>query len=715
MIKTKEKNTICKLSGALFIIFLIINIVSIKANALGVIVPGGKDTTLGGGNSGTSKLTAIWEGVPTYAIGKINPPKASFTTGTTQADWYAQHTTNMVFYQQYHGLTWYSPLPDPQNVNDKTTKSYSQMYENATKIASLDDRGKSLLADQSYTNFKVYSSPINDCTFNSLTKGGFWKNDYDPYKGQSGEWRYMGYSRQGNVVANPYFPSDVYNNYTLTSYPYETQPWNNKWGCPDGMSMWDDVGYSRFKDKINAIDSLLIQQPELLQIHSTASEWANYLSLRTDATKEAGVFMASRGGHTYYRAVTLKAPEDATRNLRLISSVITAPNGDIMGSLTRNATNPNADSSGTYIAPGTTLTKGSEYKVTVKVKNMSNYITVAEQSNIDVGYATGKDALSNNVNFSDNSYKNTLSENKVYDAGEVKTFTWTFKVPLETNQKIRVTGLIGSLSTLCQDNTDPNDDDASLIFDVDSGHFSLYHTTLVNTDNEEVTQPTPGDDFKIRYYVKYVGYSIMAFGTNGECVYPQYSIPLNTTVYRNIPPVYNYGDVISQKVAKIDSIKSGGIYTYDTSYQTYEVPVIKATASVSTEMTAIGIRPGGYTTAKKVWREKYDLNVTNVRVMAKTERPYVAGYQTFAVEYDILNTAPSWLNSYDKEVNVAIALGNSLNKTKVHIKKGANKNITEKIQVWVDPKVMSQATLKATVTANWDKMIWEEDLISGME
>ena len=711
----------------------------LSIGVIGAILSPIKANALASSDSGNFNLIYDKE-TPSDLVGVIRPQMAYFTLDDeTRCKWYGKDSstiTNMMYYQTYKGMSWYSPVPIGKYWNESKTTSYSQMYENAHRRESV---GASwTLYDKSYCNFKKYSAPINDASLNNLTTNSGYTNYYDPYKGVNGEWRYMGYSIRGNVITNPYFPSDVSSSYTLASYPWDLHPWNYSRPCPDGATAWDNVDGQNseyYQIKIQAITKLLEQEPTMKSVSSDPYYWAERLSLRTDPTVETGIFVGSRGGGSYYRTVALAPPEQYTRNLRLTEMVVRDANTyEILGYAQRNESDPNNVSLSTNVTAK--LMPGETYLLTAKVKNMSGYETYADVSKLDVANATGQTALSNSANYSDSQIQDTVEKEEKFAPYETKDFEWEFVVDDTAEKYVRVSSFINGIHTLCQDNTDPTDDDASLIFKVGGGNFGIDKIKLVGRDGKEYDRATPGEDYKIRYYVKYTGpdVKVAVYRTVKSChtssdggkscstkkvfdhwEYPEKSIPLNIEIYRNIPPVYNYAEKYTETIPKKSEIRNGTTYVYTTSeYRTYEVPAIKTVATVSSQIAEFeqssdaGDESDNQLSAE--WNEKYDIAVSDVKILPLTERPYVAGYQTFAVQYTITSTAPKWLTTYEKDVLTSVKIKDVQETTKVHVEKGDNTQITQEMKVWIDPN--TDRNITATVYANYDKMTWEQDVFT---
>jgi hypothetical protein len=655
------------------------------------------------GDPATSKLSEI-DGSPIKLEFNDNDP--------TRKNYYESGgRSNRMYLTAYKGFTFFGLLPPSALASETNNTSYGQMYEN-------------------YYNTSGASSKIGSkVRVNDL--GG-------ETTGSNTEWRYLGYSSYGDAISNPYFPPDVTSSATAGSYQYDIHPWDYS-KCPGGASIWDDEDQpTYYNKKLDALRKLIAQEPTM-QSWDVWS-WSPYLSLRTDPSVQSAVFIGTRGGGTYYRdlAVVGNVP-----NLRVVSETVRdKATGNIVGSYTRNADDPNNMTPSVNVFGQ--LEMDSEYTVTVQVKNMNDKTTTLDPSLLDVGYGTGKTFSADTTDYSDNQYQNTLSESGVYSPQSTKTFSWDFTVDSNFTKGARVTANIDGEHYLNGDNYEVKDDFACIPFKVDNtngqlGNLGIDKIKLVGTDGKEYDRATPGQEYKIRYYVDYTGadvkkaiyrtetWTTTSHDSNGHShtthhskqvfdhwEFPKQTIKLKAEIDRNVPNVYAFGDVFTETLSKTTEVHERDEYTFTTSaYRMYEVPVIRTTGTISglssIDQNDYSIEIGGVgKTLSAQWHEYYDFKVSNVRVLPVTETPYVAGYQTFAVQYDITNTAPDWLSSYEKDLNVMVALGGQSTSTKVHVAKGTNTNITQEMTVWVNPA--TDKTLTGTVTINYDKMTWEEDV-----
>lgn len=701
----------------------------IEANALGGV---------GGGNKAKNKLELIWDGVPAhlkYQAG-VYPQQAYFTNlDPNHKNWYDDFATSKVskeskarvFRQEYYGFTWYSPIPSGELTSYSKAKSYDQMYENYKEKNHYIVNWNRYLVSADNVSFKTKRIRPNDITHHNVSKGHTY-NFTAPFKGHYGEWRYMGYSRYGDVIANPYFPADVpADKESLVDYGYETSPWGH---VGDGQySKWDNpYDAVNHPTKVNAIKKLISTYKEM-QIHST-SWWVSRLSLRTDAEFESAVFHGVRNGGQFYRTLALSAPESARRNLRTVAYTIKDEKGKILATATRNSSDPYEDgyTVNKYVSE---IKSGTNVTITAKVKNMLNTNSILDPSLFRFGYATGPNATTNDTDFSNNEKNFTGMKPGIYNGAKTKEFSWVTTVPY-TN-KIRFTGIIPQEHYNVSDNVNLTDDTVNIIFNVkNESKMEATKIQLINRQGNVVKNPLPGEDYKIRYYVKYTGpdvkdpiykprtgwysdekgnqYSYTYYEFTGWN-YPKFDIPLESTIWRNIPPVHNYNETYKEMLYAYDqTVTSGKEFVFTTSdYRTYEVPIIKTTGQLKSlpGLTSYGVKMNS--SISKEWKDNYDIRVENVKVIPLSERPVKADWQFFGVQFDIVSEAPSYVNTYETDVETLVSIGNATPlKYKEHVVKGKNQKITKEFKVWVDPS--KDKEIYADVFANVNKHVWEKDL-----
>lgn len=577
--------------------------------------------------------------------GTITRAKFNYSNGSWLPDWYG---SNQIFLQAYRGITYYSPIPSPNQAEYSNIRSLAQSYENSNVDPGNIPQSWTLYSS-SYPNFKKYSAPVNDVSLDNLS-GGQTYNSVAPFAGSWGEYRYLGYSNLGSTINNPYFPSDYNSHYTAGNYGYDDSPWLMTMACPGGMSVWDDPNDMRYSNKIDAISLLLSQNPDMGYYGGwDPYGWANKLSLRTDPTKTSPIFVGTRGGRSYYRTLTVVS--NNVRNLRVVSTVVRdKATNEIMGYDNMSPDDPNNYQHS--VNPIKPLVPGDEYTVEVTVKNMSSIPTTTNPSMIDGGFGYGSVATSSVYGFTDNQFKTEVEKEETFGGHEEKTFTWDLVFDESVGKALRVTSLIDKVHNDNAENLDRNDDTSNILFKVQIpqiGNFGNTNVKLVGTDGREYDRATPGADYKIRYYVGYSGEDIKkAIYRYESCdkhgshkrfdhwEFPKKSIPLNIEIDRNIPPIHGFSDVYKETIPKTSEIHEGDTYVYTTkAYRTYEVPIIRTIAQASSVLSSIvqdeNSKQYGSHALYAEWHELYDFSVSGVTVKPVSETPYKAGTQTYAV------------------------------------------------------------------------------------
>jgi hypothetical protein len=707
MTKIKDgKSLIGKALTLASLTLIALSLSTVKVSAIGS-VPAGSRSAL--------------DPISTSDDGTMTRAKFNSRNGSNLPSWYG---SDAIFLQLYKGITFYSPVPAPEDVEYSSKRSFAQSYENSN-IDPGSVPNSWTLYTTSYKNYKIYSAPLNDTSLDNLTGGGTY-NAVAPFAGSWGEYRYLGYTNFGSSINNPYFPSDYNSHYTAGNYGYDDEPWWMSMACPGNASVWDDTSSEWYGDKINAISLLLSQNPDMGYYGGwDPYGWANKLSLRTDPTKTSPIFVGTRGGHSFYR--TLTVADNNGQNLRIVSTTVRdKQTGDLMGYYTMNPNDPNNYGIGKEaIKP---LIPGDKYTVEVQIKNMSTIPTKSDPSLVDVGFGYGSVATSSVAGFTDNQFKDVLESDGTYGGLETKTFNWDLAFDENVGKALRVTAMIDQVHNDNAENLDRNDDTSNILFKVavPPGNIGTTAIKLVGTDGREYTQAKPGADYKIRYYVGYSGadikkaiYRTYSHGDHSHTVFdhwefPKKSIPLNIEIDRNIPPVHGFADVYKETIPKTSEIHAGDTYVYTTkAFRTYEVPIIKTLAQASSVLSSIvqddNSKQYGSHALYAEWHEAYDFSVSSVTVKPVSETPYQAGNQTYAVQYTITNKTPSWIPPYEKDVHTVIKLGSQTMYFTDHVAQGDNKNITHEIKVNVNPA--TDRTLTGTVSINYDKMVWEEDVL----
>ena len=227
------------------------------------------------------------------------------------------------------------------------------------------------------------------------------KNDIATIEKITGEWEYLGYSWDGTVISNPYFPSDYPVRYTSSgkvsqsgsgapnAYPWYSDPYS--WGTAE--SEFDNLlsTQKNYKIKYDAVSALKTQE----NMKGSVETLMKQLSMKNDYRYSAAIF-EGRGttyigddGKTkrFYNLVMVQSDADSLNNIALMELGIYDGNTKL-ASWTRKAAMSEfgtafalKDSSGNFI----TLEGGKEYTLKMTILNDSAQdLTMAHQVNLEV-------------------------------------------------------------------------------------------------------------------------------------------------------------------------------------------------------------------------------------------------------------------------------------------------------------------------------------------
>jgi hypothetical protein len=93
----------------------------------------------------------------------------------------------------------------------------------------------------------------------------------------------------------------------VDNVPFDVQPWKYSSAVPNGMSIGDKADGVYYELKLEAIRSLLEQEPSMKSISSDVNYWADRLSLQTNPAVGRCDFIATYNEGAYYRTIVLNA------------------------------------------------------------------------------------------------------------------------------------------------------------------------------------------------------------------------------------------------------------------------------------------------------------------------------------------------------------------------------------------------------------------------
>lgn len=167
--------------------------------------------------------------LPTYIV--FNPGTDHYNAYGKRKLWEHQHMGCYVWY------TLTEPIPHKQTT--KESIDYSRIIENRAERSSLDyewlvERKKGI-----YQNLKLGSKIPNKHGYDSFlgeNTGTTLIVNPSKYEGKYYEWRYLGYSSNGVIIENPFFPPDYPNdNFDPLKKDWWYRPWEKGYGHPQKL------------------------------------------------------------------------------------------------------------------------------------------------------------------------------------------------------------------------------------------------------------------------------------------------------------------------------------------------------------------------------------------------------------------------------------------------------------------------------------------------
>ena len=636
--------------------------------------------------------------------------------------------------------TWYSS-PQADGVDENY---YSYYYSHKTKFMHR------LNWSGSKSNFaKVDAKPNAGAKDSYPTAGTKVTNTYDSRFGKNGEWRFLGYSIDGTVIGNPFFPAD---NGAYTGHRsdagIQNQDIHGQYGSKKArmyikeLTAYDDKGYKG--KKIQAIKDLMTVDPEfktgtITQVddatgksrtivnNGTISEelWANCLSLKTDPDLETPLFEGHRSSGRRYMDVVGVTKSNLLSEIQVKSVILKDMNGNLIKRFDRDSKGNTSTSGNGSVYPG------QQVKVQYVIENTGKSTTTVNPSKIQAGVAYGDNAYKNDYNsqYSYNESSWTVKGGSKIAPGKSVTLPeQTITVDSNATGAFRVTGYIHEDYLIAKESGVSSNDWGHVIVNVKKGDTALNKIEMIDRNGNVVQYMKPGEEYKTRYTFKYTGADVRfqdyrlekewcshANSADSHWTYKKvyYDVwkdfTFSWTATRYLPgggsELFTDSDTV-----KVNTLKNGTTWTYETPYFVYEVP--KASASASLKAPTEGTDSNKTNNSgSKNWQYKYDIIVSNVRVYNKNERPTQNGYITLGLKYDVELVTPTNFPYFETDVKTHVTLPNGkVLEFTDHLKQGKNPDITREIQVPVTVITSGSKTLNVGVFANADKKFWEIDL-----
>lgn len=635
-----------------------------------------------------------------------NPPiYITFLSGTTLGNNYG---ANKKFWEEYYQgeFLWYSPVPPEQLVESNADYDRYILKENKQTVWGSGYRPESV---KNWFVNRNFSYNLKKGSYDYEVSGG-WLNAYHGdnsgtttittkylkggvtynYIGKNYEWRYLGYSSDGNIVGNPYFPPDYPSkpDWSPSKKLWIWQPWAD--GSANGSKWDEDSQQSQYdrdaarKDKWLA-ELFFEQNPwflltkksgetdEQLKLRS-AKYWHDAMLIKTNPEWSTGVVQMYHNGDypnedgLWYMLWTMKTPDKP--NLRITTyKIIDTETNKVVGSVTRNGSSNKNLNTYTKVDKDFMLERGKEYKIVADVKNMpvekAGKDTKITPLGLDLHIAYDNDADLINE-YTESHYvekeaaqsgapKNNESKiayNKVVQFDKNREGAeWTFTVPENPNvakKKMKVRVEIPLAHYIAGENAITEDDFAELVLPIEQEDFGTLETANLLKDGVPVDEVNSETTYDLQFFV-YKPYGKTPVGDlNNLATNPFASLQvvvknnLGSKVYTaTAKKVLNKGQTI---LIEVKGVKTGTLPWLEAEWQVRQIHRDLAQSVILTN-------DGPY---KQRWESEINISVQNFKVEPQVihrGQHQPAGAENLVVSYEVMNANPDALS---KEVETVI-------------------------------------------------------------
>lgn len=482
-----------------------------------------------GGNSSNKKTVDVWDtpyGKRNKGVGMPVAIKFNPDVTTNQLNFYGK---NKLFYEEYYRdlFHWYSIVPPSKPTNDQ--QNMEHMLENLQK--DLGSGGAHLVSEKYSLNLKDGRQDPWTSTYHK--NQGTTRILTGTYEGKYYEWRFLGYTPDGEPVGNPYFPDD---------FSTGGDNWNKKdWQTVDfdvtnsllSRTDYDDYDLSTKKGWVK--DYIFPVNPKLrhsnLSVDKDAEWYASRLSFRSNPDDTTAI---AEGWHNYpdrvwssskrkyvnqahYYYVTFVGKPPAKPNLRLVTyKVYDKVSGDLIGQFTRSASNSSDVTETSSIfknSKGTVfeVIRGRKYTIEATVKNMndqqglSSHDTTHKPVTLDYMYAVNDTAFKTNeydAEWNDGQGAKPTTTTASIKYGSSASFKFDMTVPYTADQYFKFASAIPIGFYVDGDNTNVDDDTSGLTFAVAKEDMAIKdQIDVIDLQGNAVSHVVPNQPYSLRFYV----------------------------------------------------------------------------------------------------------------------------------------------------------------------------------------------------------------------
>ena len=634
-----------------------------------------------------------------------------------------------------------------------------------------------------YDNFPQYgkyadrdASDINIISDDSHTyvEQGKWVNpSYAPYDlgGKNGEWVYLGYNADGDVLKNPYsLETSLYfrGNSALKEFDMRYTPWNPTDSKPGEEEKKKEFAYQEFpkrtkydtdskyyNTKYNLIKSLIQKgvffRRSNLTLKQDVEDMLNRISFRNHPVNEASVMMVQRRMNESTRYFTVF---NELSDIYLHTMRVKDKSGNVVGFYTYDVNTGNVERK-----HGENIKAGEKYTVEVYLGNAKNRDIIATKNQSQIGLTT---------NYKEQDYL-TIGETKYTQSKEVpntmtatkgsKSSVMTYTITAPESDFFDIYGYVG-YKHMGTDNLDYTNDIGRIRMNItdigatgerqeskadlvakkiellDSNDKVVYSYTRGASEPSVNKAIVPGNTYNIRYTIvnegddakyrvnnpgRWEGDNWIPGGWSDWIYYDctinsqyQYSrIVSDSSSAGNdvVPPSQEHG--VSNEVELFHEGKRKiKIYkdteiTYTRNNIVFEYPYLNTTFSFTTSNDNVNSDKTN-DSLTTVINPKYDAVISNVRIFPKNE--YIADEKkktSYVVMYDATLDTEDFIKKGD--ANMLIETSININNKTVFVTDLLSVGENKNIAHSVDVNVSKEGVRTATVILNYHKHTYETD------
>lgn len=239
----------------------------------------------------------------------------------------------------------------------------------------------------------------------------------------------------------------------------------------------------------------------------------------------------------------------------------------------------------------------------------------------------------------------------------------------------------------------------------DRGNFEARNVELVDRDGNVVDTPVPGQEYKFRYGFRYRS-------VNGRDARRLTNIAVDYTVGREMvgSPIHGRDE---SNVMRTETIRvrpeHNRTYTFDSDYFLFETAQFDTQGTINVSESRYNENSSDNTHANR-WESEYDIAVHNVRVLPSDSVNTQETTATALVQFDVEYAVPEDIDNIGQDVQFRVEVDGQVHNVTDHIRNGLNRNLSVPVEVDLDGE--SNREITAQVFANYNRNVYETDVNS---